>query len=69
MPAITDTAVDDVLRKMAAMLDTTEPKERKAVLAHFIERIEISGTRATFYCTFNEPETQNIRVSGDPEGI
>jgi len=68
MPAITDAAVDDVLQKIAAMLDTTDPKELEAILAHFIEKIEISGERATFYYTFNGPETQNMRLDGDPEG-
>jgi hypothetical protein len=41
LPAITEAMVDDILVKVRDMLDTTDRKERKAALAHFIEWIEV----------------------------
>ena len=69
IPAVTDAAVDDVRARLGTVLETTEPRELKAILAHFIERVEVEGRRATFYCTFAEPKGEIVSVAGDPEGI
>lgn len=69
IPAVTDAAVTDVLSKLNAMLAATDAKELKAILAHFIEKIEIDGTRATFYYTFAEPRAEIVPTIGDPEGL
>ena len=61
--------VDDVHRRMPAMLDTTDPKELKAILAHSIERIEVAGAQATFCYTFAEPKAEFMPSTGDPEGL
>jgi len=69
IPVVTDAAVADVMLKLQTMIEVTDPKELKAILAHFIERIEISGEKATFNYTFGEAKIENVSVAGDPEGI
>jgi site-specific DNA recombinase len=69
LPAITDVMVDDILNKVRAMLDTTDRKELKAALTHFIERIEIHGQDVTIEYTFKKPTTAKVPVTGDPGGI
>jgi hypothetical protein len=69
IPAVTDAAVAEVLLKLQTMLETTDPRELKAILSHFIEKMEISGNKATFIYTFTEPKTEIVSSNGDPEGI
>jgi site-specific DNA recombinase len=69
IPAITDANVVDVMLKLQTMLETTDPKELKTILSHFIEKIEIDGKKATFYYTFTEPRNEIVLTTGDPEGI
>jgi site-specific DNA recombinase len=69
IPPITDVEVADVLGRLHTMLEATDPRELKAVLAHFIERIDITGTQATIAYTFGEPKTELVPTTGDPEGI
>jgi hypothetical protein len=68
LPAITNAMVDDILTKVHALLDTTDRKELKAALSHFIERIEIQGQDVTVEYTFNKPVKTGF-TNGDPGGI
>jgi hypothetical protein len=51
------------------MLDNTDPHEFKAALAHFIERIEISGQDVEVYYSIAPPMKGIVPVNGDPGGI
>jgi hypothetical protein len=61
--------VDDILNKVRAMLDTTDRKEIKAALSHFIERITIDGQDVTIEYSFKKPATANVPTAGDPGGL
>lgn len=69
LPVITDTMVDNILDKVHAMLDTTDRKELKAALSHFIERIEIHGQDVTIEYSFKKPTTIKVSTDGDPGGL
>jgi site-specific DNA recombinase len=68
IPVVTEAAVTEVLTNLKAVLDTTEPKELKAIVGRFIERIEIAGTKATFKYTFGESATENYASQWRPRG-
>jgi hypothetical protein len=55
-----------MLSTVHTMLDSTEPRELKAALSHFIERIEINGQDVTIQYTFKKPLTANVPALGDP---
>ncbi len=69
IPAVTDAAVADVMLKLQTVLETTDPRELKAIISRFIEKIEISGNTATFFYTFGEAKKEIVPTDGDPEGI
>ena len=68
IPVVTDVMVDEILLKVRTMLDSTDPKELKTALSHFIERIEINGQNVTIEYTFKKPSTEIVPTIGDPGG-
>lgn len=66
LPVITEAMVDDVLTKVRAMLDSTNPQELKTALAHFIDRIEVQGSQLTLY--YSVAASQNIVYCERPRG-
>ncbi len=53
-----------------SLFDATEPRELKAVLGYFIDRIEVQGKELIVYYSVVKPASENIvPVIGDPEGI
>jgi len=38
LPAVTDTMIDEVLGQVYSLIETTNPKELKPTLKHFIEK-------------------------------
>ena len=67
---VTEVMVDDILNKVRAILDTTDRKELKAALLHFIERIKIHGQDVTIeWNSFKKPTSGILSVTGDPGGI
>ena len=61
--------VAQVQARLHALLDTKEPKELKAVLHHFIERIIVDGQQLTIRYTIAPDETEMVYITGDPGGI
>jgi len=60
--------VNDILEKTRAMLDTTDRRELKTALFHFIERAKIDGRDVTIEYTFKKPSTGIVPTNGDPGG-
>jgi hypothetical protein len=69
LPTITESIVTDVLEKPLAILETTDRKELKTALSHFIERILIDGQDVTIEYTFKKPTMAIVPTNGDPGGI
>jgi hypothetical protein len=61
--------VNDILNKTRAMFDTTDPRELKLALSHFIERVENDGRDATIEYTLKKISTGIGPVNGDPGGL
>jgi hypothetical protein len=69
LPAITDSMVNDILEKTRAMLDTTDRKELKTALGHFIDRIEVDGSNISIEWGFKKPTRQFVPSIGDPGAL
>lgn len=69
LPEIGEATVNDMLGKVHAMLELTDPRELKIALSHFIDRIEISGNEVSIFYSVAKPVTQIVPVTGDPGGI
>ena len=69
VPVITESMVDEVLKRVNDIFQLTEPQELKAALSRFIERIEIHGQEVSISYTFAEPVSANVSTTGDPGGI
>jgi hypothetical protein len=69
LPEIAEGMVDEVVIKVHAMLNVTDPQELKIALSRFIERIEVSGTELTIFYSMAPPATRIVSTESDPQGL
>jgi hypothetical protein len=69
LSGITNSMVNGVFTKVHAMFESTDPKELKTALTHFIGRITVHGQDVTIEYTFKQPVTKKVPTNGDPGGI
>ena len=61
--------MDAVLDQVHSMIDTTDPRELKTALSHFIEKIEVTGSEITIFYSVAPPKKAIMPTNGDPGGI
>ena len=68
LPVITESMVDEVMKRVKEIFQLIEPVELKTALSHFIERIEINGQEVTIEYTFGKHMSGKVSTTGDPGG-
>jgi hypothetical protein len=66
MPTITDQMADEIMVKIQEMFKTTKSAELKLALAHFIEKIDISGRELNIHYSFAPASKGIVPVGSDP---
>ncbi|MDD4985271.1 MAG: recombinase family protein [Dehalococcoidales bacterium] len=69
LPAVTDEAVNEMREKICCIFNSPDAQELKNALAHFIEKIEISGNEMTVTYSFGVSKTGIVPVGSDPRPL